>query len=85
MALSRDDIRHRITEILADIVDDETLELDDDTTADDVEEWDSLNHVKLIVAIEQAFHVRFDVDEITMPQNVGELVDMVARKLDVAA
>ena len=84
MGLSRDDIRHRITEILADIVDDETLELDDSTTADDVEEWDSLNHVKLIVAVEQAFNVRFEVDEITVPQNVGELVDLVARKLGVA-
>ena len=84
MGLSRDDIRHRITEILADIVDDETLELDDSTTADDVEEWDSLNHVKLIVAVEQAFNVRFEGDEITVPQNVGELVDLVARKLGVA-
>jgi len=51
------------------------------TTGDDVAEWDSANHVLLMVAVESEFGVRFEPDEITAPQNVGELVDLIRAKL----
>ena len=50
-------------------------------TGDDVAEWDSANHVLLMVAIEAEFGVRFEPEEITAPQDVGELVDLIAAKL----
>jgi acyl carrier protein len=49
-------------------------------SADDVADWDSTNHVRLIVAVEEEFGIRFESDEITAPETVGELVDLVASK-----
>ena len=57
------------------------VELTDATTADDIEEWDSLSHVQLVVAIEKAFGVKFTALEIMKWKNVGELVDSIAQKL----
>jgi acyl carrier protein len=51
-----------------------------DTVADDVFGWDSMAHVTLIVSIEEEFGVRFEPDEITGFSNVGELIEMIARK-----
>jgi len=58
-----------------------TLELKPTTTANDVRGWDSLMHVNLIVAIEREFHIRFTTAEIMSLKNVGELADLIARKL----
>ena len=55
--------------------------LNDDTTADDVEEWDSLSHVQLIVAIEKAFGIKFTSNEILSWSNVGQLVDSIENRL----
>jgi acyl carrier protein len=54
-------------------------------TSDDVAEWDSTNHVRLMVAIEAEFGIRFEVDEITSPESVGELIDLIASKLGTPA
>jgi acyl carrier protein len=57
------------------------LELTDETTADDVEEWDSLSHVQLVVALEKAFAVKFSSREILSWDNVGDLVSCIQKKL----
>jgi len=77
--MNRDAVRGKIAELLGEILDEEDLHLSNDTTADDVDGWDSVNHVKLIVAIEREFNIRFGADEISAPKNVGELVDLVTR------
>ncbi|SEQ37224.1 acyl carrier protein [Faunimonas pinastri] len=82
--MNRDQIRSKIAELLGDITDNDDLALTDETTADDVDGWDSVNHVKLIVALESALKIRFDSDEITAPDNVGALVDLIAEKLPSA-
>jgi acyl carrier protein len=79
--MTHDDILERITNIMKDLTEDDELVLTDETTADDVPLWDSVLHVKLIVAIEDEFKVRFEVDEITEPENVGTLVALVESKL----
>ena len=56
--------------------------LTDETTADDVEEWDSLSHVQLIVAIEKAFGIKFTSNEILGWNNVGELIDAIEKRLN---
>lgn len=66
---------------MRDILDDETIELSESTTTDDVAEWDSTNHVRLIVAVESEFGIHFETDEITSPENVGELLDLIEAKL----
>jgi acyl carrier protein len=67
------------------VFDEEDLVATDETSAEDVADWDSANHVRLIVAVEEVFHIQFTTDEITAPENVGELVDLVASKLNVDA
>ncbi len=74
--------RGKVQEILRDIVDDEVT-ITDDTVAEDVVDWDSTNHIRLIVAIEAEFHIRFETDEITRPESVGDLVDLILAKLAV--
>ena len=79
--MDRDTIRDKVRDILRDVVDDDSLVIDDDTVADDVTDWDSTNHVRLMVGIEEAFKIRFETDEINKPESVGELVGMIKSKL----
>ena len=79
--MNRDELRAKVQEILRDVVDDDGVIITDDTVAEDVVDWDSTNHVRLIVAVEDEFHIRFETDEITTPESVGELVDLIQAKL----
>lgn len=79
--MDRDAIRAKVMEILRDVVDDPRLEITDSTTAHDVKRWHSANHVRLIVALEADFDIRFETDEITQPESIGELVDLIRSKL----
>ncbi len=69
-----------VQEIFRDTLDNEEIKLTDATTADDVEEWDSLTHVQLIVAIEKHFKIKFTSMEILSWQNVGQMVDCINKK-----
>ncbi|MGY3214521.1 acyl carrier protein [Mucilaginibacter sp. HD30] len=70
-----------INDIAKDVLDNEDVVLTSDTTASDVEEWDSLNHIQLVVAIEKKFKIRFNTQEIQTWKNVAGIVDDVAAKL----
>ena len=78
--LDRASILTKITQIMRDLTEDDKLQISDATTADDVEGWDSVLHVKLIITIEDDFGVKFQTREINAPTNVGELVDLVESK-----
>ena len=71
----------RIQEIMADTFDLDDLAITRETTAEDVEEWDSLSHIRLVVAIERKFKIKFTNAEIESLGNVGELVDTVEAKV----
>ena len=79
--MDRDAIRSKVQDILRDVVEDDGLVITDETMADDVVDWDSTNHVRLIVALEEELKIRFETDEITAPDTVGDLVDLIASKL----
>ena len=79
--MERDDILAKVEEVFRDELEVEDLVLTDETTADDVEEWDSLSHVQLVVALEKAFGIKFTSREILSWDNVGDLVDCIARKI----
>jgi acyl carrier protein len=79
------EIRARLTEIFREVFDDETIEIRNEMTAKDVEEWDSLNHINLIVAVERNFKVRFTTKEVTNVANVGEFIALLKGKLSAAA
>jgi acyl carrier protein len=77
IAMTREEVFEKLTEVFRDVFDDETIELTDATTAEDIEEWDSLMHITLISEIEDAFDVNFSMKEVTGLHNVGELADAI--------
>lgn len=74
------EIIEKLTHIFHEELDNEELVLTRETTADDIEEWDSLSHIQLIVAVEKAFGVRFTSSEIQSWNNVGEMIDCILSK-----
>ena len=80
MKMNKDQILEEVQEIFHEVLDNEEIVLNNATTADEVEEWDSLTHIQLIVAIEKNFNIRFTSREILSWQNVGEMIDCIATK-----
>ena len=78
--MERNQILAEVQEIFRDVLDNEEIELQNATTADDIEEWDSLTHIQLIVAIEKHFKIKFTSKEILSWQNVGQMIDCIATK-----
>jgi acyl carrier protein len=72
------EILEALNYIFQEIVDDPNVELKRETTAQDVDDWDSLNHITFIVAIEKHFKVKFSSAEIRSWKNVGEMCDAIA-------
>jgi acyl carrier protein len=70
-----------LTEIFRDVFDDDAIVVTNQTTAPDVEGWDSFNHINLVIAVENRFHIRFQVAEIEELRNVGELARLIEKKL----
>ena len=79
--MEKDEIRNKLTEIIRDILDDETILLSRKTVAKDIEDWDSLAHISIIVAIEKEFNVKFDLYDIKRLQNVGDMIDLIEVKI----
>ena len=78
--MEKSQILAEVQTIYRDVLDNEEIVLANETTADDIEEWDSLTHIQLIVAIEKHFKIRFTSREILSWQNVGQLIDSIAAK-----
>lgn len=78
--MDKNQIMTEVQEIFRDVLDNEDIELTPETMADDIEEWDSLSHIQLIVAIEKHFKVKFTSKEILSWKNVGEMVDCISTK-----
>jgi len=78
--VSQEKLLNALTDVFHDVFDDDNIVLRPEMTAADVEEWDSLNHVRLIVATEKEFGVRFSTTEINSLENVGQFVSLIAEK-----
>lgn len=70
----------RLNEVFREVFDDDTLQITREMTANDVEGWDSLSHINLIVAVESSFNIRFSQKELLGLKKVGDLLDLVAAK-----
>ena len=80
--MERTEIFEKLNEIFEDVLDlDETPSLTDETTANDIDEWDSLAQIQLIVAIEKDFKIKFTSAEIMKWRNVGEMVDTIIERV----
>ena len=79
--MSRTEVMAAVNEIFCEIFDDESLIVEDATNANDIEDWDSLEQINILVAMERRFIIKFSVSDIENLQNVGEAVDLIERKL----
>ena len=78
--MHRDNVKQRLDHVFQDIFDDPSLEVRDDMTANEVEGWDSLSHINLIVAVEKEFRIRLTTAEVRGLKNVGDFVTLIAAK-----
>ena len=72
-----DKIYERINTVFRDFFDDDDIEVDASTTADDIDDWDSLSHITLMSAVEEEFGVRFTMGEVSGMKNVGEMTEII--------
>lgn len=66
--------------IFRQVFDDDTLRVSRNTTANDIEEWDSLTHINLVVAVEMKFRIKFALGELQSLKNVGDMLDLIIKK-----
>ena len=78
--MDKNQILTEVQDIFRDVLDNEDIVLANETVADDIEEWDSLTHIQLIVAIEKHFKIKFTSKEILSWKNVGEMIDCISTK-----
>lgn len=75
--MDRAGIYEKLNVIFRDVFDDDTIVVTDSTTSNDIEDWDSLEHINLVVAIEEEFNMKFTVGEVSSMKDVGEMVDLI--------
>ncbi len=78
--MEKTEVLGKVQDIFRDVLDNEDIVLGSETTDNDIEEWDSLSHIQLIVAIEKEFKIKFTSREILSWKNVGEMIDCIAGK-----
>lgn len=78
--MSRNDIYQKLAPVFHEVFDNDNIILSDGISAEDIDEWDSLSHIRLVVAVEETFLIRFDSSEIVDLENVGQFVDLIRSK-----
>jgi acyl carrier protein len=73
-------VYEKLTTVFRDVLDEDDLVLKPNMTAEDVDSWDSLSHVRLVLAVSKAFGVKFSAAEVGRLKNVGDLVEMIQAK-----
>jgi acyl carrier protein len=79
--MEKTDILAKVQNIFRDVLDEDTIVLTSQTTADDIEEWDSLTHIQLVVVIEKTLKIKFTSKEILSWKNIGEMIDCIGTKM----
>ena len=79
--MTREEIFKNLNEVFRDVFDDEEITVDENTTSNDIEDWDSLEHINLIVAVEKKFGMKFSMGEVTTMKNVGEMADIISSRV----
>ena len=70
----------RLNRVFQDVFDDDSISVTPNTTADDIEDWDSLEHITLISAVEREFRMKFKMGEISSMKNVGEMASIIQQR-----
>lgn len=79
--MTREQTFEKLNEVFRDVFDDDSICVTDTTTSDDIEDWDSLEHIDLIAAVEQEFGMKFNMGQVVTMKNVGEMADIIMSQL----
>lgn len=79
--MKREQVFEELNEVFRDVFDDDSIMINESTTADDIEDWDSLEHINLVVAVEKKFKIKFNMGEVNQMKNVGEMVDIILQRV----
>lgn len=80
--MSREEVFNKVQDIFRDIFDEDDLIINDATNSDEIEDWDSLNHINLVSAIEKEFKIRFALGELQSLKDVGAMINLMMDKLN---
>lgn len=80
--MNKEMIFEKLNKIFQDLFDDESLHIDENTTAADIEDWDSLVHIHLLIDVENEFGIKFSMNEASSLKNVGMMADAIYNKLN---
>ncbi len=79
--MTREEVFSTLNEVFRDVFDDASITVNDATTSADIEEWDSLEHISLIAAVEQEFGMKFSMGQVVAMKNVGEMADIILSQI----
>ncbi len=75
--MTREEVFERLNKVFQDVFDDETIVVNDNTTSEDIDDWDSFEHINLIVAVEEEFSIKIPMGKVVTMKNVGEMADII--------
>lgn len=78
--MNNNEITARLNEVFRDVFGDSSISVTSSTTSDDIEDWDSIEHINLIAAVEDEFGMRFKMREVSGMKNVGEMISIIAER-----
>ena len=81
--MNRENIKEKLQSVFIEVFDDEDLRISNSTNSDDIEEWDSLNHIALVLSIEKCFNIRFMTGEVLSLKDVGEMIQLLEEKTSI--
>ena len=79
--MERTELVDKLTEVFRDVFDDDSIVIQENTTAKDIEGWDSLTHINLLSAVEDEFDIKFHMKDVLGMKNVGEMMDLIEEQL----
>lgn len=80
--MTKEQILADVQDVFRDIFDEDELVIKDEVNADDIDDWDSLAQIRLTVAIEKKFGIKFDFGELSSLHNVGEMLELIGMKVE---
>lgn len=75
--MSREEVYERLNRVFREVFDDEDIVVQDETTSEDIDDWDSFEHINLVVAVEEEFSFKIPMGKVVTMKNVGEMVDII--------
>ena len=78
--MTREEVFERLNKVFRDVFDDDDITVTETTTSADIDDWDSLEHINLVAAVEQEFGMKFTMGQVVTMKNVGGMVDIILQK-----